>query len=124
MRRREFITILGGSAVWPIAARGQHSGIPVIGFINGSSATAYAAKCASIHSWTCRNRSTVGENVAINTAGPKGHYDRIPDMVDDLVRRRVAVLAPNTPATHAAKRAAGNIPVVFLQGRIQSRAVS
>ena len=46
----------------------------------------------------------------------EGHYDRIPDMVDDLVRRRVAVLAPNTPAAHAAKRAAGTIPVVFFTG--------
>jgi putative ABC transport system substrate-binding protein len=59
---------------------------------------------------------TVGENVAIEYRWADGHYDRIPDMVDDLVRRRVTVLAPNTPAAHAAKRAAGNIPVVFFTG--------
>jgi putative ABC transport system substrate-binding protein len=59
---------------------------------------------------------TVGENVAIEYRWAEGHYDRIPDMVDDLVHRRVAVLAPNTPAAHAAKRAAGNIPVVFFTG--------
>ena len=59
---------------------------------------------------------TVGENVAIEYRWAEGHYDRIPDMVDDLVRRRVTVLAPNTPAAHAAKRAAGNIPVVFFTG--------
>jgi putative ABC transport system substrate-binding protein len=59
---------------------------------------------------------TVGENVAIEYRWAEGHYDRIPDMVDDLVHRRVAVLAPNTPAAHAAKRSAGNIPVVFLTG--------
>ena len=51
-----------------------------------------------------------------NTAVPRGHYDRILILVDDLVRRRVAVLAPNTPAAHAAKRAAGTIPVVFFTG--------
>jgi ABC-type uncharacterized transport system substrate-binding protein len=59
---------------------------------------------------------TVGENVVIEYRWAEGYYDRIPDMVDDLVRRRVAVLAPNTPAAHAAKRAAGNIPVVFFTG--------
>ena len=59
---------------------------------------------------------TVGENVAIEYRWAEGHYDRIPDMADDLVRRRVAVLAPNTPAAHAAKRAAGNIPIVFFTG--------
>jgi putative ABC transport system substrate-binding protein len=59
---------------------------------------------------------TIGENVAIEYRWAEGHYDRIPDMADDLVRRRVAVLAPNTPAAHAAKRAAGNIPIVFFTG--------
>jgi len=59
---------------------------------------------------------TVGENVAIEYRWADGHYDRIPDMVDDLVRRRVTVLTPNTPAAHAAKGAAGNIPVVFFTG--------
>jgi putative ABC transport system substrate-binding protein len=59
---------------------------------------------------------TVGENVAIEYRWAEGHYDRIPDMADDLVHRRVAVLAPNTPAAHAAKHAAGNIPVVFFTG--------
>jgi putative ABC transport system substrate-binding protein len=59
---------------------------------------------------------TVGENVTIEYRWAEGHYDRIPEMVDDLVRRRVAVIAPNTPAAHAAKRAAGNIPVVFFTG--------
>ena len=56
------------------------------------------------------------ENVAIEYRWAEGHYDRIPDMADDLVRRRVAVLAANTPAARAAKRAAGNIPIVFFTG--------
>jgi putative ABC transport system substrate-binding protein len=116
MRRREFITLLGGAATWPIVARGQQSGIPVIGFINGSSATAYAAFVQAFIRGLAETGRTVGENVAIEYRWAEGHYDRIPDMVDDLVHRRVAVLAPNTPAAHAAKRAADKIPVVFFTG--------
>ena len=59
---------------------------------------------------------TVGENVAIEYRWAEGQYDRIPDMVDDLLRRRVAVIAPNTPAARIAKRAAGNIPIIFFTG--------
>jgi ABC-type uncharacterized transport system substrate-binding protein len=115
MRRREFITLLGGAATWSIAARGQPS-IPVVGFINGGSATAYAAYVQAFIRGLAETGYTVGENVAIEYRWAEGHYDRIPDMVNDLVRRRVAVLAPNTPAAHAAKRAADNIPVVFFTG--------
>ena len=116
LKRRDFIAWLSVVATWPIAARGQPSGIPVIGFINGSSATAYAAYVQAFIRGLTETGYTVGENVAIEYRWAEGHYDRIPDMVDDLVRRRVAVLAPNTPAAHAAKRAAGNIPVVFFTG--------
>jgi hypothetical protein len=105
MRRRQFITVLGGAATWPIVARGQQSSIPAIGFINGSSATAYAAYVQAFIRGLAETGHTVGENVAIEYRWAEGHYDRIPDMVDDLVHRRVAVLAPNTPAAHAAKRA-------------------
>ena len=66
-----------------------------------------------------------GRNVAIEYRWAEGHYERIPQMVDELVRRRVAVLAPNTPAAQATKRAAGNIPVVFFTGEgTRSRAAS
>src|SRR5215471_13690362 len=115
MRRREFITLLGGAPTWPIAARGQSS-ILDIGFINGASATVYAPYVQAFIRGLAETGHTVGENVAIEYRWAEGHYDRIPDMVDDLVRRRVAVLAPNTPAAHVAKRGAGNIPVVFFTG--------
>jgi putative ABC transport system substrate-binding protein len=117
MKRRDFIALLGAAAIaWPIVARGQQSSIPVIGFINGASATAYAPYVQAFIRGLAETGHTVGENVAIEYRWAEGHYDRIPDMVDELVRRRVAVLAPNTPAAHAAKRAAGNIPVVFFTG--------
>src|SRR5215472_18473953 len=116
MRRREFITLLGGAAAaCPIAAKGQSS-IPVIGFVNGASATAYAAYVQAFIRGLAETGHTVGQNVAIEYRWADGQYDRIPDMIDDLVRRRVAVLAPNTPAAHAAIRAAGHIPVVFFTG--------
>jgi putative ABC transport system substrate-binding protein len=117
-RRRDFIMLLGGAAaasLWPLAARAQSS-IPVIGFINGSSATAYAPFAQAFIRGLAETGHTVGQNVAIEYRWAEGRYDRIPDMVNDLVRRRVAVLAPNTPAAHAATRAAGNIPVVFFTG--------
>lgn len=116
MRRRDFITLLVGAAAWPSAARGQ-SGIPVIGFINGSSATAYTAYVQAFVRGLAEAGFTVGGNVSIEYRWAEGHYERIPEMVDDLVRRRVAVLAPNTPAAQATKRAAGNIPVVFFTGQ-------
>ena len=116
LKRRDFIAWLSVVATWPIAARGQPSGIPVIGFINGSSATAYAAFVQAFIRGLAETGHIVGENVAIEYRWAEGHYDRIPDMINDLVRRRVALLAPNTPAAHAAQRAASNIPVVFFTG--------
>jgi putative tryptophan/tyrosine transport system substrate-binding protein len=116
MRRRDFIILLVGAATWSSAARGQSS-IPVIGFINGSSATAYTAYVQAFTRGLAEAGFTVGENVAIEYRWAEGHYERIPEMVDELVRRRVAILAPNTPAAQATKRAAGNIPVVFFTGQ-------
>jgi putative tryptophan/tyrosine transport system substrate-binding protein len=97
MRRRDFITLLVGTAAWPIAARAQSS-IPVIGFINGSSATAYAAYVQAFIRGVAETGHTAGKNVAIEYRWAEGHYERIPEMVDELVRRHVAILAPNTPA--------------------------
>jgi ABC-type uncharacterized transport system substrate-binding protein len=116
MRRRDFITLLVGTAAWPITARAQSS-IPVIGFINGSSATAYAAYVQAFIRGLAETGYTAGENVAIEYRWAEGHYERIPEMVDELVRRHVAILAPNTPTAQATKRAAGNIPVVFFTGQ-------
>ena len=117
MKRREFITLVGGAvAASSVTARAQQTAAPVIGFLNGGSATAYAAYVQAFVRGLAETGYTVGENVAIEYRWAEGHYDRIPDMADDLVHRRVAVLAPNTPAAHAAKHAAGNIPVVFFTG--------
>jgi putative tryptophan/tyrosine transport system substrate-binding protein len=116
LKRRDFLALLGGCAVWPIAATGQQLSIPVIGFINGSSAKAYAAFVQAFLDGLGETGHVVGRNAAIEYRWAEGHYERIPEMVDELVRRRIAVLAPNTPAAQATKRAAGNIPVVFFTG--------
>ena len=116
MQQRRFITLSAARSCVAVRGACQQSANPVIGFINGSSATAYAPYVQAFIRGLAETGHTVGENVAIEYRWAEGHYDRIPDMVDDLVRRRVAVLAPNTPAAHAAKRAAGNIPIVFFTG--------
>jgi ABC-type uncharacterized transport system substrate-binding protein len=117
MRRREFIKLVCGSAAaWPLAARAQQPPTPVVGFLNGSSATAYAAYVQAFINGLAETGLKVGENVSIEYRWAEGRYDHIPEMADDLVRRQVAVMAANTPAARAAKRAAGKIPVVFFTG--------
>jgi putative ABC transport system substrate-binding protein len=117
MRRREFITLVGGAvAASSFTARAQQRATPVIGFLNGSSAIAYAAYVQAFVRGLAETGYTVGENVAIEYRWAEGQYDRIPEMVNDLVDRQVAVIAANTPAARAAKHAAGKIPIVFFTG--------
>jgi putative ABC transport system substrate-binding protein len=120
MRRREFMGLLGGAAVAsafsPRSTGAQQSGVPIIGFVNGSTATAYVAYVQGFLRGLAETGHVVGQNVAVEYRWAEGHYDRIPQMVDELVHRPVAVLAPNTPAARAVKRASGNTPVVFFTG--------
>jgi putative ABC transport system substrate-binding protein len=116
MRRREFIAALGMATTWPFAARAQKTARPTIGFLNGSSATAYAVNVQAFIRGLAETGYKVGENVAIEYRWADGHYERIPEMANDLVLRQVAVIAANTPAARTAERVAGNIPVVFFTG--------
>ena len=113
MKRREFITALGVTATWPFAARAQGR---TIGFLNGASATAYAAYVQAFIRGLAETGYKVGENVAIEYRWADGHYEQIPELANDLVLRQVDVIAANTPAARTAKRIAGNIPVVFFTG--------
>ena len=115
MRRREFVTLLGGTAaLWPIGARAQQPKIPVVGFLNGGTPDGYAPYVTGFIHGLNETGYVENKNVTMDYRWAKGQYDRLQAMAADLVHLKVAVIAANTPTALVAKAATTEIPIVFV----------
>jgi putative ABC transport system substrate-binding protein len=117
VKRREFITLVGSAAAWPLAARAQPV-LPTIGFLNVASPEAFGAYVASFRQGLAQVGYAEGRNVSMEFRWARGQYDKLTTLASELVDQRVAIIAANGGARSAlaAKAATTNIPIVFTFG--------
>jgi putative ABC transport system substrate-binding protein len=115
MKRREFITLLGGAAAaWPLASHAQQRAMPVIGFLGALSASGWVSRVEALRAGLRDLGYLEGKNIVVEFRWAEGNYDRLPDLATELVRLKVDVLVTHgTPGTRAAKQATKTIPIVM-----------
>jgi putative ABC transport system substrate-binding protein len=118
VRRREFVTLLGGAATWPLAARGQQAGRPVVGFLHTQSPDVAADNLRGFRQGLKETGFVEGESVTVEYRWAENHNERLAALASDLVRRDVAVIAATggIPSSMAAKAATATIPILFVAG--------
>ena len=118
MRRREFITLVGGAAAWPLPAHAQRAPMPVLGFLHGAMLEAYAPAIAAFRKSLSEAGYSEGQNVTVEFRWAEGRLERLPELAADLVRRQVSVMFAGGGAEPAlaAKAATSKIPIVFANG--------
>ena len=117
MQRREFVALLGSTAAWPLAARAQQPGMPVVGFLGLGSPGRSALRVAGFRQGLSETGYVESQNVAIEYRWSEGQFDRLPALAADPVRRRVAaILTIGPPSVRAANAQTATIPIVFAIG--------
>jgi putative ABC transport system substrate-binding protein len=116
MRRRDFITLLGGATAWPLSVSAEQPTMRVIGFARDTSLAGFAHLTAAFRQGLTEAGFVEGQNVAIDYRSAEDQGDRLPGIIADLVRQQIALIVCNTASAHAAKAATSTVPIVFVTG--------